>query len=283
MSIIKHIIIMGAGIVGRTVAQCTAAMPAAPRITCIDPDAQRRASVRLHPPAPSTSNRLTRNTKPAELYFITVGTPATNTGACDTSALYAAVREIIAHCTGAATIIIKSTVPPGTAQRVSQLASASVHRINVLSNPEFLTEANAAQDFLTPARVLIGASTPADAAPLLHYYTAIIGVPRARIQLTTHRSAEAAKYVSNAMLAARVAHYNELSDWAQSHGADPAQLAAAVGADPRIGTIHASSGYAGRCLPKDVAHLLACHAKALPALACVNTLNTRRLIAHTSH
>lgn len=282
MSIIKHIIIMGAGIVGRTVAQCTAAMSAAPRITCIDPDDARRASV--HPrPGLSTSNRLTHTTPPADLYFIAVGTPATNTGACDTSALYAAVREIIAHCTGAATIIIKSTVPPGTAQRVSQLASASVHRINVLSNPEFLTEANAAQDFLTPARVLIGASTPADAAPLLHYYTAIIGVPRARIQLTTHRSAEAAKYVSNAMLAARVAHYNELSDWAQSHGADPAQLAAAVGADPRIGTIHASSGYAGRCLPKDVAHLLACHAKALPALACVNTLNTRRLIAHTSH
>lgn len=276
MNPINHIIIIGAGIVGRTIAQCTADMTGAPRITCIEPNDARRTSARLQPRI-SISNHLGRHIQPAQLYFITVGTPPTSHGACDTSAVIAAAQAIQAHLTDAATIVIKSTVPPGTAQRVANLFCASAPPVNVLSNPEFLTESNARQDFLNPARVLIGACTPEDAAPLLHYYTHTIGLPRVRIQITTPRTAEAAKYVSNAMLAARVAHYNELSDWAKSLGADPQQLAAAVGDDPRIGAIYASNGYAGRCLPKDVAHLLACHEPQLPALASISALNTTRL------
>ncbi len=270
-----HIIILGAGIVGATLADCAIMRNLLLRITLIDPDPKRLAAIPSHPRLSATPN-LDASTPPAHLYFIAVGTPSAADGACHTAEVEKAVRAAMQHATGAATIAIKSTVPPGTAQRLNVWSNHIL-----VSNPEFLTQANAHHDLLHPARVLIGAEHRRYALPVIRFWREVIGVPSGRIQLTDTRTAEAAKYVANAMLAARVAHFNELNDWAESEGADPCNLALAVGADPRIGPIHASSGYAGRCLPKDVGHLLARHASDLPALDAIHALNQHRLQRHS--
>lgn len=270
----KHIIILGAGTVGSALANLL--RPHIAQITLIDPDPAK------NPTAPA----LDQTIAPASLYFIAVPTPSAPDGSADTTQVQTAAAQIaqhINHCgTTNAIIVNRSTCPPGTAEHLQTIITAHTsHTPALLAMPEFLRQNFADQDTLHPHRIIIGtgfndfqaASQFADLWRAIHKKT------RPRIFLMSRRSAETFKHVANAMLAVRIAAVNELTDWAKTQGADPNDIyTKALGLDPRIGPIHASTGYQGACLPKDVTALLkTTSAKAVPILSSAHASNTERL------
>jgi UDPglucose 6-dehydrogenase len=194
----------------------------------------------------------------AQIVFIAVGTPSDADGSADLSFVLEAARQIGAALDGFAIIVTKSTVPVGTADRVREaVAGAARHDFAVASNPEFLKEGDAVNDFLKPARVIVGAEDPRAIAVLRDLYRGVLRTSD-RIQVMDTRSAELTKYAANAMLATRISFMNELARLCDVVGADIEAVRKGIGSDPRIGSkfLFPGAGFGGSCFPKDLRALL---------------------------
>ena len=194
-----------------------------------------------------------------QIQFIAVGTPPDEDGSADLQYVVAAARNIGRHMTDYKLVVDKSTVPVGTADRVKaalteELAQRGVAiEFNVASNPEFLKEGAAVDDFMKPDRIVIGTDSE-HATALLRQLYAPFQRNHDRLTVMDVKSAELTKYAANAMLATRISFMNELAVLAEKLGADIEQVRHGIGSDPRIGYdfLYAGCGYGGSCFPKDV-------------------------------
>jgi UDPglucose 6-dehydrogenase len=226
------------------------------------------------------------------LQFIAVGTPPDEDGSADMQYVLAAARSIGERMTEYKVVVDKSTVPVGTADRVrdtiaQQLAAREAKlAFAVVSNPEFLKEGAAIEDFMRPDRIVIGADDER-AIALLRAVYAPFQRSHERLLVMDPRSAELTKYAANAMLATRISFMNELANLAETLGADIEHVRQGIGADPRIGYhfLYPGAGYGGSCFPKDVKALQfsAYHhgapLKILHAVESVNEAQKSRLVA----
>ena len=191
----------------------------------------------------------------AEIVVIAVGTPqAGNGGGADTLGVLQVAGDIGRALTGFAVIVTKSTVPVGTADRIREtIAAETEHEFVVASNPEFLKEGDAVNDFMKPARVVIGCDDQRGIDTLRALYAGFVRT-NDRVILMDVRSAELTKYAANAMLATRISFMNELARVADAVGADIERVRRGIGSDPRIGPnfLFAGPGFGGSCFPKDL-------------------------------
>ncbi|HHT9132851.1 MAG TPA: UDP-glucose dehydrogenase family protein [Candidatus Tripitaka californicus] len=272
-----NITCVGCGYVGLVVGTCLAEQ--GHRVLCVDSDVKKinglkRGVLPIYEPGlgeildrnvkegrQSFGTSLAKGIKTGEVIFIAVGTPMEDGGKADVSAVLAVAREIGQSASGGREykiVVIKSTVPVGTASRVARVIKSNQRRprdFDVVSNPEFLREGTAVKDFLEPDRVIVGLDNP---SPRLRktMETLYRGITDTEHPLlfTNTRSAELIKYASNAMLATRVSFMNEIAGLCENVGADVTEVARGVGLDSRIGPrfLEAGVGYGGSCLPKDV-------------------------------
>ena len=195
--------------------------------------------------------------------IIAVGTPPGENGAADVQYVLAAARSIGLHMDGVRVIVDKSTVPVGTADKVKaavqrELQARGVdHPFQVVSNPEFLKEGAAIDDFMRPDRIVVGVDDER-AADVMRELYAPFERNHAKLLVTDLRSAELTKYAANAMLATRISFMNQLALLAEAVGADIEAVRRGIGGDPRIGNhfLYAGCGYGGSCFPKDVQALI---------------------------
>ena len=199
----------------------------------------------------------------AKLQMIAVGTPPGEDGSADLQYVIAAARSIATHMDGPRVIVDKSTVPVGTADKVRDAVAATLksrgasHPFAMVSNPEFLKEGAAVEDFMRPDRIVIGAED-ADAIATMRELYGPFQRNHERLQVMDIRSAELTKYAANAMLATRISFMNELALLAERLGADIEHVRIGMGSDPRIGYhfLYPGAGYGGSCFPKDVTALI---------------------------
>ena len=217
------------------------------------------------------------------IQMIAVGTPPGEDGSADLQYVLAAARTIARHMDGERIIVDKSTVPVGTADRVRETIAAELSArgakipFAVVSNPEFLKEGAAVEDFMRPDRIVIGADDDRAIASLRAVY-APFQRNRERLLVMDVRSAELTKYAANAMLATRISFMNEMANLADELGADIEHVRQGIGSDPRIGYhfLYPGAGYGGSCFPKDVKalqHTGAQHGRPLRILAAVEAVN----------
>jgi UDPglucose 6-dehydrogenase len=271
--------VVGAGYVGLVTGACFAEM--GNDVLCVDLDETKIAKLKrgelpIH--EPGLQDIVLRNVAAERLHFgtdlkegvrfgtiqfIAVGTPPDEDGAADMQHVLAAARSIGRHMTDYKLVVDKSTVPVGTADAVHQaIAQGQAERgvcvpYSVVSNPEFLKEGAAVEDFMRPDRIVIGADDER-AVHLMQALYAPFQRARDKLVIMDIRSAELTKYAANAMLATRISFMNEIALLAEKLGADVEQVRRGVGADPRIGHqfLYAGCGYGGSCFPKDVKALL---------------------------
>jgi len=194
-----------------------------------------------------------------ELQIIAVGTPPGEDGSADLQHVVAAARSIGRHMQGYKVVATKSTVPVGTADKVRAAIEEELRKRNstpdfsVVSNPEFLKEGAAVEDFMRPDRVVLGAEDPR-AITLMRQLYAPFQRNHERIMVMGVRSAELTKYAANGMLATRISFMNELANLAEAIGADIEEVRRGIGSDPRIGYqfLYPGAGFGGSCFPKDV-------------------------------
>ncbi len=210
------------------------------------------------------AGRLSFTTDPAaaqvsRVHFIAVGTPQSRDGdAADVSYVDAAVRDLLPQLSEGDLVVGKSTVPVGTARRLSELMAASGSAAHLAWNPEFLREGFAIQDTISPDRLVYGVDDPADAALLDEVYARAIAAGTPRL-VTDFATAELVKVAANAFLATKISFINAMAEIAEATGADVTQLADALGHDDRIGRrfLNAGAGFGGGCLPKDIRAFIA--------------------------
>jgi UDPglucose 6-dehydrogenase len=267
--------IFGSGYVGLVTGACLAEV--GNQVLCVDVDADKIAmlnagKVPIYEPGLDDlieknreAGRLKFSTDPAEgvahglFQFIAVGTPPDEDGSADLRHVLAVARSIGEHMSGYRIIVDKSTVPVGTADRVAEAVRAvQTERgvevdFDVVSNPEFLKEGAAIDDFMRPDRIIVGTDNPRT-GELLRALYAPFNRNHDRVMLMGIRSAELTKYAANAMLATKISFMNELSNIAEAVGADIEMVRVGIGSDPRIGYqfIYPGCGYGGSCFPKDV-------------------------------
>ncbi len=196
----------------------------------------------------------------AEAVFIAVGTPARRgDGHADLTYVYDAVRELAKIVgTAAPVIVVKSTVPVGTGDRIVEiLTEEGIEGASVASNPEFLREGAAIRDFKIPDRIVVGAEDERARVVLREIYRPLF-LNQAPILFTGRRTAELIKYAANAFLAVKISFINEIADLCEAVGADVQDVSRGIGLDNRIGAkfLHAGPGYGGSCFPKDTVALL---------------------------
>ena len=204
------------------------------------------------------STDLAAGVKDAQLIFIAVGTPPAADGAADLSSLWA-VGDALANTTRRdAVVVIKSTVPVGSNRKLMERMSQKAGRaVEVASNPEFLKEGAAVEDFMKPDRVVVGVRRP-EVGELLHeLYQPFLRTERPFLAMSPE-SAEMTKYVANAMLATKISFINEMANLCERVGADVNEVRRGIGHDERIGFqfLHPGPGYGGSCFPKDVSALV---------------------------
>jgi UDPglucose 6-dehydrogenase len=220
--------------------------------------------------------------------FIAVGTPEGDGGAVDLSQVDGVAREIGAHMDGRRVIVQKSTVPVGTARRIRRIIDESQgepHDFDVVSNPEFLREGSAVEDFMRPDRVVVGADTE-HALEVMRSIYAPLYLIRTPIVETTPETAELIKYASNAFLATKISFINEIANLSERVGADVQTVAYAMGLDRRIGPkfLHAGAGFGGSCFPKDTKALVriagdaGAEARIVSAAVAVNESQKARMV-----
>lgn len=296
------ICVFGAGYVGLVTATCLAEMGNS--VVCVDVDALRvaalcRGDMPIH--EPGLRELVVRNTHAGRLHFTTdaaaavshgtilfiaVGTPAAEDGSADLQHVLAVAAAIGRHMNDYKVVVGKSTVPVGTAQRVRATIAAELRRrakvqsFAVVSNPEFLKEGAAIDDFMRPDRVVVGSDDEQATLLMRALYTPFLR-NRDRMLLMDVCSAELTKYVANAMLATRISFMNEMAALAERVGADIEQVRVGIGSDPRIGThfLYAGCGWGGSCLPKDVRALQSMGADAgldLTLLTAAQEINNRQ-------
>ncbi len=204
------------------------------------------------------STDLTASLEGAQVVFIAVGTPPRPDGGADLKYVMAVASSLAQHLTRDAVVVLKSTVPVGTNDQVQALLDREAKvKVTVVSNPEFLKEGDAINDFLKPDRVLIGARDEHGRSVMRKLY-APLQLLADRLIFVEPRSAEMAKYVANAMLATRISFMNDIARLCEAVGADVTNVRKGVGTDSRIGPkfLYPGAGYGGSCFPKDVDALL---------------------------
>jgi len=267
--------IFGSGYVGLVTGACLAEV--GNNVLCVDVDARKIAllndgGVPIYEPGLEDmiqrnreAGRLAFSTDPAEgvahglFQFIAVGTPPDEDGSADLRHVLSVARTVGEHMSGYRIIVDKSTVPVGTADRVAETIRTALsarnanHELDVVSNPEFLKEGAAIEDFMRPDRIIVGTDNPRT-GELLRALYAPFNRSHDRLMLMDVRSAELTKYAANAMLATKISFMNELSNIAEAVGADVEMVRIGIGSDPRIGYqfIYPGCGYGGSCFPKDV-------------------------------
>ena len=268
------IAVVGSGYVGLVLGACLAEN--GNDVTCIDKDASkvrrlRRGVMPIYEPGLEEivkRNRaekrlefttdLPRAVRAASIVFIAVGTPQHEDGSADLSHVLGVAREIAKSMNGYKVIVDKSTVPVGTAARVRELIGRHTsHSFSVVSNPEFLKQGAAVEDFLKPDRVVIGVEDDRARALMIELYAPFTrtGAP---IMVMDLASAELCKYAANAILATRISFMNEIANVCEAFGADVDQVRKAIGADRRIGPsfLFPGIGFGGSCFPKDIKALI---------------------------
>ncbi|BDL39337.1 UDP-glucose dehydrogenase family protein [Methylorubrum sp. GM97] len=271
-----RIAMIGSGYVGLVSGACLADF--GHEVVCIDKDPGKIAALNegrmpIYEPGLDAlvaenvrAKRLTFSTdlKPAvaqaQAVFIAVGTPSRRgDGFADLSYVYAAAREIAEALTGYTVVVTKSTVPVGTGDEVERIIREARPDIDVgvASNPEFLREGAAIDDFKRPDRIVIGAEDPRAVAVMQEVYRPLY-LNAAPILLTGRRTAELTKYAANAFLATKITFINEIADLCEQVGANVQEVARGIGLDNRIGGkfLHAGPGYGGSCFPKDTLALV---------------------------
>jgi UDPglucose 6-dehydrogenase len=271
-----RIAMIGSGYVGLVSGACLADF--GHEVVCIDKDPDKIAALNegrmpIYEPGLDTlvaenvrAKRLTFSTdlRPAvaqaQAVFIAVGTPSRRgDGFADLSYVYAAAREIAEALTGYTVVVTKSTVPVGTGDEVERIMREARPDIDVgvASNPEFLREGAAIDDFKRPDRIVIGAEDPRAVAVMQEVYRPLY-LNAAPILLTGRRTAELTKYAANAFLATKITFINEIADLCERVGANVQEVARGIGLDNRIGGkfLHAGPGYGGSCFPKDTLALV---------------------------
>jgi UDPglucose 6-dehydrogenase len=190
----------------------------------------------------------------ARIVFIAVGTPQASDGAADLSNLWAVADAIADHVQGPKIVVIKSTVPVGTNRALlERLQSRAKQPVDVASNPEFLKEGAAVDDFMRPDRVVVGVRRPEVAEALHELYAPFLRTERPFLVMSLE-SAEMTKYVANAMLATKISFINEMANLCERLGADVNDVRRGIGHDARIGFqfLFPGAGYGGSCFPKDI-------------------------------
>ena len=193
--------------------------------------------------------------KASDVVFIAVGTPPDEDGSADLKYVLAVAKEVGKNANGPKVIVDKSTVPVGTAAKVRKTAQAETsHKMTVVSNPEFLKEGAAIDDFMKPDRVVIGSDDEHAADVMTRLYEPFVHDNPNKIIHMDVASAELTKYAANAMLATRISFMNEIANICERVGADVAKVRSGIGTDTRIGMpfLYAGCGYGGSCFPKDV-------------------------------
>jgi UDPglucose 6-dehydrogenase len=272
---IMKVTIFGSGYVGLVTGACLAEV--GNDVLCVDID-QRKVDmlqggeIPIYEPGlddlvnrSASSGRLAFSTEVAQgvahglFQFIAVGTPPDEDGSADLHHVLAVARSIGEHMTEFRIIVNKSTVPVGTADKVRDTVKAvldergSQLQFDVVSNPEFLKEGGAIDDFMRPDRIVIGTDNPRTTELLRILYSPFNRNHERLVEMDI-RSAELTKYAANAMLATKISFMNELANLAELLNADVEQVRLGIGADPRIGYhfIYPGCGYGGSCFPKDV-------------------------------
>ena len=275
-----RVTIFGTGYVGLVTGACLA--DSGNHVLCVDIDEEKIARLQqgdlpIHEPGlediirrgiATARLKFTTDTAAAVAHglfqFIAVGTPPAEDGSADLQHVLAVANSIGRHLDEYRVIVNKSTVPVGTAELVaaeivSALAERQVgHEFDVISNPEFLKEGAAIEDFMKPNRIIVGTDNPRTAELLRALYEPF-NRSRDRLMVMSVRSAELTKYAANAMLATKISFMNELANIAERLGADIEEVRLGIGSDPRIGYefIYPGAGYGGSCFPKDVKALAA--------------------------
>jgi len=214
----------------------------------------------------------------ADVVFLAVGTPMRRgDGHADLSYVYAAVEELAPHLSGFTVITTKSTVPVGTSREIERrlkLVNPDAD-IAVCSNPEFLREGSAIQDFTHPDRVLVGLDNPRAREVMAKLYQPL-SLRKAPVIFVSRESAELAKYAANAFLALKISFINEIADLCEEVGADVQEVAGAIGKDRRIGDkfLHPGPGYGGSCFPKDVSAIVRTAREAKSPLSLIEQVST---------
>ncbi len=209
----------------------------------------------------SFTSDLPRAIRENRVVFIAVGTPQSETGEADLSQVWAAAKTIAKNLNGYKLIVQKSTVPVGTGEKVWQIIEANRPKgvaFDVASNPEFLREGSAIEDFMRPDRVVIGTWTPKAESILTEIYRPLYLIETPMVK-TNVQTAELIKYAANAFLATKISFINEIANLCEVVGGDVKVVARGMGLDKRIGPkfLHAGPGYGGSCFPKDTLALVA--------------------------
>jgi UDPglucose 6-dehydrogenase len=190
----------------------------------------------------------------SEVVFVAVGTPPAADGSADLSGVFAVAEAVAGAMARRTTIVIKSTVPVGTADAVRRrVTERAKHPFDVVSNPEFLAEGTALDDFMKPDRIVVGYKDGASASVMDRIYAPLVRTGRPILHMD-NRSAEMSKYASNAMLATRITFMNDVANLCDAVGADVEMVRRVVAGDTRIGAryLFPGAGYGGSCFPKDV-------------------------------
>jgi UDPglucose 6-dehydrogenase len=289
--------VVGTGYVGLVVGACLA--ETGNDVVCADVDAPKIANLKasklpIYEPGlepmvvrNQREGRLTFTTdvghavERSEVVFIAVGTPPDEDGSADLQHVLAVATTIGKHMNAPKVIITKSTVPVGTAEKVrAQIARETTTRFHICSNPEFLKEGAAVEDFMKPDRVVVGVDSPEAEKVVEELYTPFVRTGNPLIMMDIP-SAEMTKYAANAMLATRISFMNQIAQLCEAVGADVTQVRRGVGSDRRIGPafLFPGPGYGGSCFPKDVQALIRTGAEKkvpLDILTAVEEANQRQ-------
>jgi len=269
-----RIVVVGTGYVGLVAG--TGFAEFGNQVTCVDTDASkvemlRKGQIPIYEPGLeelvrrnaaeerlSFSTDLATAVRDAQVVFIAVGTPPRPDGGADLKYVMAVAESLAQHLTRDAVVVLKSTVPVGTNDKVQDYLNREAKvNVTVVSNPEFLKEGDAINDFLKPDRVLCGCRDDHGRSVMRKLYSPLQLVSD-RLLFVDPRSAEMAKYVANAMLATRISFMNDIARLCEAVGADVTNVRKGVGTDSRIGAkfLFPGAGYGGSCFPKDVDALL---------------------------
>lgn len=284
-----NICMIGSGYVGLVTGTCFAEV--GNNVICVDKDSNKideinRGNIPIYEPQLNeliasnkeegklnfTSN-LSYAVQKSDICFIAVGTPQGDDGSADLQYVLSAAKDIAQSMNGYKIIVNKSTVPVGTAEKVAEVIKKNTsYDFDVVSNPEFLKQGAAVDDFMKPDRIIIGTSSENVKSVMRKLYTPFV-INQNPIIIMDERSAEMVKYASNSFLAVKISFANEISQICKSLGADYDKVRRGMSADPRIGKhfLYSGIGYGGSCLPKDT--------KALSKIAEENGISSEMINA----
>jgi len=285
-----RISVIGTGYVGLVTGTCLA--ESGNTVTCIDNDPKKLAMLeagKLPIYEPGLQELVDRNRREerlqftsdlpsgiaaAKIIFVCVGTPQSATGAADLASIWAVGDAIANSLREPKLVVVKSTVPVGTNRRLRErMATRTQQPLDTASNPEFLKEGAAVDDFMKPDRVVVGVTTPEAERLLRELYAPFLRTDRPFLVMTPD-SAEMTKYVANAMLATKISFINEMANLCEQMGADINEVRRGIGHDARIGFqfLFPGPGFGGSCFPKDISALVAMSKPGGPPLALMDAV-----------